>query len=324
MGCLKLEILDEQRGLEVNPKFFLRVVGKKDAVLKKCLSSSTYGFNGKEKDDEIKDVGNSYDFGARIYDSRLGRWLSLDPLASQFPWQSPYVAFDNNPINKIDPTGGAAENAQQKPPGSRPKVKLTNVKAVMIKARTEAMVLNAFTEQFNQASGTNYSPDIIKQTVNINVYYKSATVTSFNESGQLVDEETLIPTTAIISPKANASDGNSLVKNVIGFAKDEVKGQVKGEVQDYAVDKIGEKVPSLVQPLKVALKVMSVVGAVLSPTPTGMGATPQTQKQRDAGFASFLRGGLIKNYFSKRGGYVKGTFQSSDTGLQRQSETFKK
>ncbi|MFK7059864.1 hypothetical protein V3Q90_06970 [Flavobacterium oreochromis] len=31
-----------------------------------------YGFNGKE-DDQIKGEGNSYDFGARIYDPRIGR-----------------------------------------------------------------------------------------------------------------------------------------------------------------------------------------------------------------------------------------------------------
>lgn len=27
-----------------------------------------YGFNGYEKDDEIKGSGNSYDMGARLYD----------------------------------------------------------------------------------------------------------------------------------------------------------------------------------------------------------------------------------------------------------------
>ena len=31
-----------------------------------------FGFNGKEKDDEINVDGGSYDFGARIYDGRLG------------------------------------------------------------------------------------------------------------------------------------------------------------------------------------------------------------------------------------------------------------
>jgi len=33
-----------------------------------------YGFNGKEKDDEIKGIGNSVDFGARMYDTRLASW----------------------------------------------------------------------------------------------------------------------------------------------------------------------------------------------------------------------------------------------------------
>jgi len=64
-----------------------------------------YGFNGMEKDDEVKGGGNSYDFGARIYDSRLGRWLSLDPLAAKFPGKSPYNGMGDNPILNIDPDG---------------------------------------------------------------------------------------------------------------------------------------------------------------------------------------------------------------------------
>ena len=44
-----------------------------------------YGFNGMEKDDNLKGTGNSYDFGARIYDSRLGRWLAVDPSHDMYP-----------------------------------------------------------------------------------------------------------------------------------------------------------------------------------------------------------------------------------------------
>lgn len=40
-----------------------------------------YGFNGKENDNEVKGTGNSVDFGARIYDPRIGRWLTTDPQA---------------------------------------------------------------------------------------------------------------------------------------------------------------------------------------------------------------------------------------------------
>jgi len=64
-----------------------------------------YGFNGKEKDDEIKGEGNSIDFGARMYDSRLGRWLRPDPLDKKYPYESSFSAFGNNPILYVDPDG---------------------------------------------------------------------------------------------------------------------------------------------------------------------------------------------------------------------------
>jgi hypothetical protein len=45
------------------------------------------------------------DFGARIYDSRVGKWLSMDPKAAKYPYFSPYVAFGDNPNIFIDPGG---------------------------------------------------------------------------------------------------------------------------------------------------------------------------------------------------------------------------
>ncbi|MFN0189713.1 MAG: RHS repeat domain-containing protein [Bacteroidia bacterium] len=64
-----------------------------------------FSFNGKEKDDEVKGLGNSLDYGARIYDPRIGSWLSIDPLAMKFPFSSPYSFVLNNPVNAIDPDG---------------------------------------------------------------------------------------------------------------------------------------------------------------------------------------------------------------------------
>jgi hypothetical protein len=49
--------------------------------------------------------GNALDFGARIYDSRLGRWLSVDPLQKMYSGLSPYNFVDNNPIRLIDADG---------------------------------------------------------------------------------------------------------------------------------------------------------------------------------------------------------------------------
>jgi RHS repeat-associated protein len=67
--------------------------------------SYRYGFNGKESDDEIKGDGNSLDFGARIYDSRLGRWLSVDPLMAKYPDLTPYNFVANSPIAFVDVDG---------------------------------------------------------------------------------------------------------------------------------------------------------------------------------------------------------------------------
>lgn len=64
-----------------------------------------FGFNGKENDNEVKGTGNSLDFGARIYDPRIGRWLSVDPLSGKYPSLSPYAFVANNPIIYIDPDG---------------------------------------------------------------------------------------------------------------------------------------------------------------------------------------------------------------------------
>jgi RHS repeat-associated protein len=57
-----------------------------------------FGFNGKEKVDEVYGDANAYDFGARLYDPRIGRWLAVDPAFNKYPSLSPYGYTNNNPI----------------------------------------------------------------------------------------------------------------------------------------------------------------------------------------------------------------------------------
>jgi RHS repeat-associated protein len=66
-----------------------------------------YGFNGKENDNDVKGVeGGQQDYGLRIYDPRLGRFLSVDPLTNEYPELTPYQFAGNNPIKFIDLDGG--------------------------------------------------------------------------------------------------------------------------------------------------------------------------------------------------------------------------
>jgi RHS repeat-associated protein len=67
-----------------------------------------FGFNGKENDNEVYGDGNFQDYGMRMYDTRVGRFVSVDPLIvkeKKFPWYSPYQFAGNKPIEAIDLDG---------------------------------------------------------------------------------------------------------------------------------------------------------------------------------------------------------------------------
>jgi RHS repeat-associated protein len=68
-------------------------------------SSYRYGFNGKEKDAEAYGEGNFYDYGFRMYDTRICRFWSVDPLHSDYPELSTYQFASNTPIWAIDVDG---------------------------------------------------------------------------------------------------------------------------------------------------------------------------------------------------------------------------
>jgi RHS repeat-associated protein len=64
-----------------------------------------FGFNGKENQDDLLGEDNAQDFGARMYDARLGRWWGLDPLISKYPSISPYTFCADNPLLFVDKDG---------------------------------------------------------------------------------------------------------------------------------------------------------------------------------------------------------------------------
>jgi len=69
-------------------------------------NSYRYGFNNQENIDEIYSVNGSYvDFDFRGYNSRLGRFISADPLIineQEYPWYTPYQFAGNKPIQYVD------------------------------------------------------------------------------------------------------------------------------------------------------------------------------------------------------------------------------
>ena len=64
-----------------------------------------YGFNGKENDKDFSGDGNEYDYGFRIYNPRIGRFLSVDPLTKSYPWNSTFAFAENDVLRSIDIEG---------------------------------------------------------------------------------------------------------------------------------------------------------------------------------------------------------------------------
>jgi len=97
------------------------------------IDAHRYGYNGKENDNEVKGEGNQQDYGFRIYDPRVARFLSVDPLAPDYPWYTPYQFAGNTPIQAIDLDGlepffvAGTTQTQQDAQDSRIKESVKNV-----------------------------------------------------------------------------------------------------------------------------------------------------------------------------------------------------
>ena len=64
-----------------------------------------YGFQGQEKDDEIKGEGNSVNYKYRMHDPRIGRFFAVDPLSDTYPFWSPYAFSGNQVIHSVEIEG---------------------------------------------------------------------------------------------------------------------------------------------------------------------------------------------------------------------------
>ena len=71
-------------------------------------SLKRYKYVGKERDEET----GLYYYGARYYAAWICRFVSVDPMKEERVWLNPYNYVQNNPINRVDPTGMVDE----KPP----------------------------------------------------------------------------------------------------------------------------------------------------------------------------------------------------------------
>ena len=109
----------------------------------RTFSSGDYrfGFNGKEKTDEVNGEGTFYDYGFRIYNPNLGKFLSVDPLSNKFSWWSPYAFAGNSALSCIDLDGLEPLTIQR----SRPFQNYLEARKAEADARRGAVTITTYT-----------------------------------------------------------------------------------------------------------------------------------------------------------------------------------
>ena len=119
MGCLKLTYHPTEAP-EQNWNIFVQGSEKSQGNQKKCFNYYPYGKVLREytlgvQDRYLstyneRDQATGYDYrGARFYDSEVGRFLSLDPLAMEFAEWSDYNYVLGNPVLLTDQTGNCPQ-----------------------------------------------------------------------------------------------------------------------------------------------------------------------------------------------------------------------
>jgi RHS repeat-associated protein len=79
----------------------LKIAGLSSRAFDKLQNK--FGYQGEFSEEEEESGWNEFDL--RMYDPQIGRWTGADPY-DQF--SSPYVGMASDPVNKLDPDGGAA------------------------------------------------------------------------------------------------------------------------------------------------------------------------------------------------------------------------
>ncbi|RVU90814.1 hypothetical protein EH230_07825 [Flavobacterium columnare] len=123
-----------------------------------------YGFQGQEKDDEIKGEGNSLNYTFRMHDPRVGRFFAVDPLESKYPWNSPYAFSENRVMDGIELEGLEVTPYQKRLPTDKPVFKQNNSVGVLKRVSNAIENTGNFLTNITLVPAYNLSSDVINGT----------------------------------------------------------------------------------------------------------------------------------------------------------------
>ncbi|PJJ79983.1 RHS repeat-associated core domain-containing protein [Mucilaginibacter auburnensis] len=210
-----------------------------------------YGFNGKENDNDVgKGDGNQQDYGMRIYDPRVARFLSTDPIAKSYPELTPYQFASNRPIDGIDLDGlewAQDINVQCSMDGLTiqtdftVKVKVIN-KSTLIKdpnvIKAKALEFKAAAEaKFNTSATFFLGPIVLHEK------YKTEVILDFTpptpDDGKIgileFDDRTSTKTTTVSGPAFTPNTISNSSVTTTTTVINSVPGVTTGQIDDFTI-----------------------------------------------------------------------------------------
>ena len=172
-----------------------------------------YGFNGKENDNETVGTGEgTQDYGIRIYNPSLGKFLSVDPLQKEYPELTPYQFASNSPIVGIDRDGLEIAHYSLTYSDGKPVLKMLGVQIRRPSFRQEVIELFG-TVDYNLFE---YEGDVIKG-LSFQVFYQGAVI--------------YLNTIDDLAKFANAGEDNADVASFAYAAQQALVGHAVGEMK---------------------------------------------------------------------------------------------
>ncbi|UBZ14000.1 hypothetical protein LDL77_19230 [Flagellimonas marinaquae] len=214
-----------------------------------------YGFQGQDKDSEIKGEGLSVNYKYRMHDPRVGRFFAVDPLAYDYPWNSPYAFSENNVIHAVELEGLEKSVVNENGKQSIVSGPITNSFGSIEEAKLAMENEQKLKEQAYRAAQLKRGiPGIIDIAIRNDRIFKSklnsGKETRFQKGLRLSDEKNLAK---LVFP---ANNENVSVGLSIGVGKAKFKENLlEGFVDDYSILSDKEKVKDVGNQIIVSSKV---------------------------------------------------------------------
>ncbi|NER16785.1 DUF6443 domain-containing protein [Spongiivirga citrea] len=211
--------------------------------------ASKFEFQGVEFEEALGLNLHEMDF--RNYDPALGRFTSIDPVTHHS--MSPYVAFDNNPIFWVDPSGANATDP----------IKETNT---VISSKVDEHNVTHITQTKTTTTTTTNDDG------SVSVTYSSGSITNtVDANGNVTNGTTQITVTGTITKDANGkvsvgdptstiSDVNANSNSALGEWTGLVANYNKNNKGVYNKDKINELSEKTTNATRVGIAVLSIFG----------------------------------------------------------------